>query len=94
MRLRYKFDEDLFKGIASGVERSSPRRTSTNERDNDNDTFAAALLRAALALAALAAPLPALAQSCGIPGRDGPASLTGIVNTYYPRRARASTSGR
>jgi uncharacterized repeat protein (TIGR01451 family) len=43
-----------------------------------------ALLRGVLALAALAAALPALAQSCGIPGRDGPGSLSGVVNTYYP----------
>ena len=28
---------------------------------------------------------------CGIPGRDGPVSLGGIVNTYYPGTANVST---
>jgi len=51
------------------------------------------LARALLALAALATAAPAAAQSCGIPGRDGPGSLSGVVNTYYPPSAATVTIG-
>lgn len=34
--------------------------------------------------------LPALAQVCAIPGKDGPAAtLSGVINTYYPGTANA-----
>ena len=29
---------------------------------------------------------------CGVPGKDGPASISGIVNTYYPGTANVSAS--
>ncbi len=39
---------------------------------------------------ALVLSLPALAQVCAIPGKDGPApALSGVVNTYYPGTANA-----
>lgn len=45
--------------------------------------------RCLLALAMLVT-LPALAQVCAIPGKDGPAAtLSGVVNTYYPGTANA-----
>ena len=45
--------------------------------------------RCLLALCAWLA-LPAWAQVCAIPGKDGPAAtLSGVVNTYYPGTANA-----
>ena len=42
-------------------------------------------MAAAAAAAAWALFAPAvLGQVCAIPGRDGPAPLAGVVNTYYP----------
>jgi len=39
---------------------------------------------------AQATPVHADKLICGIPGRDGPASLSGVVNTYYPGTANVS----
>ncbi|HEX5708387.1 MAG TPA: hypothetical protein VFX96_13875, partial [Pyrinomonadaceae bacterium] len=36
------------------------------------------------------APREARAQVCATPGKDGPATLTGVVNTYFPGTASAS----
>ena len=46
-------------------------------------TFVLLLAAAVIALLIPAAPAEA-AGLCATPGRDGSASLTGIVNTYYP----------
>jgi hypothetical protein len=35
----------------------------------------------------------ALAQVCAIPGRDNPATISGVVNTYYPAAAGNAASG-
>jgi mucin-19 len=52
---------------------------------------AAALLAAALCCLA-ASPSPAgAAQICAAPGSSGPASISGIVNSYYPGRASAGS---
>ncbi len=51
------------------------------------------LARAGVVALALVAAAPALAQSCGIPGRDGPGSLAGVVNTYYPPSGASVTIG-
>ncbi len=37
-----------------------------------------------------ATPVYADKLVCGIPGNDGPASISGIVNTYYPGTANVS----
>jgi len=39
-----------------------------------------------------ATPVYADKLVCGIPGKDGPASLNGIVNTYYPGTANVSAT--
>ncbi|MEO8355235.1 MAG: sortase [Chloroflexota bacterium] len=39
---------------------------------------------------AQATPVYADKLICGVPGRDGPASLSGVVNTYYPGTANVS----
>jgi uncharacterized repeat protein (TIGR01451 family)/fimbrial isopeptide formation D2 family protein len=44
----------------------------------------ALLLAPLLTAALLLAPAPARAQSCTNPGQDGPAVLSGLINTYYP----------
>ncbi|TMD66788.1 MAG: hypothetical protein E6I84_04900, partial [Chloroflexi bacterium] len=51
-------------------------------------TFVLLLAAAVIALLIPAAPAEA-AGLCATPGRDGSASLTGIVNTYYPGLATA-----
>jgi uncharacterized repeat protein (TIGR01451 family)/fimbrial isopeptide formation D2 family protein len=44
------------------------------------------------AMVAVCLPLSAWAQVCGTPGKDGPASsLSGVINTYYPGAATASS---
>ena len=52
-------------------------------------TFVLLLAAAVIALLIPAAPAEA-AGLCATPGRDGSASLTGIVNTYYPGLATAT----
>jgi uncharacterized repeat protein (TIGR01451 family)/fimbrial isopeptide formation D2 family protein len=42
-------------------------------------------------MVAVCLPLSAWAQVCGTPGKDGPATLSGIINTYYPGAATASS---
>src|ERR1044072_7585342 len=32
-----------------------------------------------------------LAQSCGTPGADGPGTISGVVNTYYPASTATET---
>ena len=41
---------------------------------------------------AQATPVYADKLVCGVPGKDGPASISGIVNTYYPGTANVSAS--
>src|ERR1043165_10137510 len=44
------------------------------------------------AMVVVCLPLSAWAQVCGTPGKDGPASsLSGVINTYYPGAATASS---
>ncbi|MGE0331994.1 MAG: beta strand repeat-containing protein [Ramlibacter sp.] len=47
------------------------------------------LLGRCLLLFAMLLSLPALGQVCAIPGKDGPATLSGVVNTWYPGTANA-----
>ncbi|MBS2021760.1 MAG: hypothetical protein JST92_05080, partial [Deltaproteobacteria bacterium] len=51
------------------------------------------LLSALLALTVLAAPDRALAaNACTNPGKDGPATLSGVINSYYPGVTTAAGS--
>src|ERR1700736_647969 len=53
-----------------------------------------ALLLAAGVIALVVPSIPAYsAGGCATPGRDGTASLTGVINTYYPGSGTASGSG-
>ncbi len=82
VRLRYKFDESL----------SSPWRRG---RQQGGGGRAAMSMRRFLLVAWpfagwLAAALPAQGQVCAAPGWSGSAaSVTGIVNTYFPSAATA-----
>ena len=53
------------------------------------------LLAAAISFVVpIAAPAPVhAAGSCATPGRDGTASLSGVINTYYPGSGTASGAG-
>lgn len=54
----------------------------------------AIVLYAAFVLAVLLLPaLNVSSQICGTPGKDGPQTISGVVNTYYPSPTSASTSG-
>src|SRR5438445_473267 len=44
-----------------------------------------------LAILLLAGVPTAIAQSCGNPGTDGPGTISGIVNTYYPASTATET---
>src|SRR3981081_2986334 len=51
------------------------------------------LLLAAGVLALVVGSVPATAAGgCATPGRDGTASLTGVINTYYPGAATATAT--
>src|SRR6202171_4310836 len=53
-----------------------------------------ALLLAAGVIALVVPSIPAYAAGgCATPGRDGTATLTGVINTYYPGSGIASGSG-
>ncbi len=48
----------------------------------------------AFILIAFLLPAPNVSsQICAVPGKDGPQTISGVVNTYYPSPASASTSG-
>ena len=52
------------------------------------------LLHVGVALLALGMPVSdAIAQSCAIPGRDGPSNLSGVINSYYPGVTGSVTAG-
>ena len=53
-----------------------------------------ALVLAAALIALVVPSIPAAAAGgCATPGRDGTASLTGVINTYYPGSGTATGSG-
>ncbi len=43
-----------------------------------------------IAVALGASAVDVVAQVCAVPGNDGPATLSGVINTYYPGTANAS----
>src|SRR5216683_4589723 len=50
-----------------------------------------ALLLAAGVIALVGSPIPAYAAGgCATPGRDGVATLSGVINTYYPGSGTAA----
>ncbi len=51
--------------------------------------FFVAIVTALLALFSNAT----VAQVCAVPGKEGPTTVSGVINTYYPAPSTASTSG-
>ena len=47
-------------------------------------------LAVAISLSVIPTSVGAASPGCATPGRDGTASITGVVNTYYPGSATAA----
>src|ERR1700716_1928836 len=69
------------------------RRLVTDMAHSGHRGGTLALLLAAAVLALVVPSIPASAAGgCATPGRDGTASLTGVINTYYPGTATATAT--